>query len=64
MAPSQIVFPVVSTFFPKKIKERIYKIDGRDTAKLHKYLPKTSLFEEYGGSAGPIDVDAWVKAMS
>jgi hypothetical protein len=63
-AGSQVVFPVVTAFFPKKLKERMYKVEGRDTAKLQTYLPKASLFEPYGGDAGPIDMEAWVKAMS
>ena len=61
---ARVIFPIVSTFLSKKLKNRIGlfpEVDGR-VDKLFEYLPPAAVPAEVGGTA-PFDMEAWAASM-
>lgn len=61
---NRVIFPIMSTFLSKKLKNRIGlfpEVDGR-VDKLFEYLPPAAVPAEVGGTA-PFDMEAWAASM-
>ena len=61
---ARVIFPIMSTFLSKKLKNRIGlfpEVDGR-VDKLFEYLPPAAVPAEVGGTA-PFDMEAWAASM-
>ncbi|XP_012559190.1 alpha-tocopherol transfer protein-like [Hydra vulgaris] len=55
-----IIFPIISYFMKKKIKDRV-KLHGSDMDNLSCFFSADSLPMEYGGTGEPNDFNAWVR---
>lgn len=60
----KVMLPVMRKVLPKKLVQRLFVLDGRDNAELLKHFPPASLADEYGGTAGVIDVGAFAANMA
>ncbi|XP_061487402.1 alpha-tocopherol transfer protein-like isoform X3 [Rhineura floridana] len=52
------IFAVIRPFLKEKIAKRFF-LHGSDLSSLHRNLPPWILPEEYGGTAGKLDISSW-----
>ncbi|XP_058499419.1 alpha-tocopherol transfer protein-like [Solea solea] len=56
------IFAIIKPFLKEKMAER-YVLHGSDLRSLHRNIPAMVLPEEYGGTAGQLDMSAWSRLL-
>ncbi|KAM4737751.1 LOW QUALITY PROTEIN: alpha-tocopherol transfer protein-like [Anableps anableps] len=56
------IFAIIKPFLKEKMAER-YVLHGSDLRSLHRNIPPSVLPEEYGGTAGRLDMSAWSRLL-
>ncbi|KAM4032176.1 alpha-tocopherol transfer protein-like isoform 1-T3 [Anomaloglossus baeobatrachus] len=56
------IYAILRPFLKEKIVKRIF-LHGSDLNSLHSNVPKAILPEEYGGTAGKLDISAWSQTL-
>ncbi|KAG8002981.1 Alpha-tocopherol transfer protein-like [Nibea albiflora] len=56
------IFAIIKPFLKEKMAER-YILHGSDLRSLHRNIPRSVLPEEYGGTAGQLDMCAWSRLL-
>ncbi|KAG8439510.1 hypothetical protein GDO86_005637 [Hymenochirus boettgeri] len=56
------IFAILKPFLKEKIVKRFF-LHGSDLNSLHNNIPKATLPEEYGGTAGKLDISTWSEIL-
>ncbi|XP_055978090.1 alpha-tocopherol transfer protein-like isoform X1 [Sorex fumeus] len=56
------IFAIIKPFLKEKIANRFF-LHGSDLSSLHASLPRSILPDEYGGTAGELDVSSWSEVL-
>ncbi|XP_004612535.2 alpha-tocopherol transfer protein-like isoform X2 [Sorex araneus] len=56
------IFAIIKPFLKEKIASRFF-LHGSDLSSLHASLPRSILPDEYGGTAGELDISSWSEVL-